>query len=72
VNRRNDMNPIGTHHIQAMTAAARNHSGMVDYYSVSPRTNRTDLKISYVTDLDSTWFIGAGRYIEPGDVILNE
>jgi len=72
MNRRNDTDPVGTHHIQAMTAAARNGSGMVDYYSVNPLTNRTDLKISYVTDVDGTWFIGAGRYIEPGDVILNE
>lgn len=70
VNRRNETDPAGTHHIQAMIDAARNGSGMVDYYSVNPLTNRTELKISYVTDVDGTWFIGAGRYVEPGPVIL--
>ncbi len=72
VNRRNETDPVGSHHIQAMIGTARNGSGMVDYYSVSPRTNRTELKISYITDIDGTWFIGAGRYVEPGQVILSE
>ncbi len=54
-----------------MIAAARNGSGMVDYYSVNPLTNRTELKISYITDIDGTWFIGAGRYVEPGPAILS-
>jgi polar amino acid transport system substrate-binding protein len=72
VNRHNETDPVGTHHIQAMIAAARNGSGMVDYYSVNPRTNRTDLKISFVTDVDGSWFIGAGRYVEPGNITLSE
>jgi signal transduction histidine kinase len=71
VNRRDDTDPVGTHHIRSMIDAARNGSGMVDYYSVNPKTNRTDLKISYVTDVDGTWFIGAGRYMEPGPRILS-
>lgn len=70
VNRYNDTDPVGTHHVRAMFSAAKNGSGMVDYYSVNPRTNRTDLKISWVTDVDGTWFIGAGRYMEPGNVSL--
>ena len=71
VNRRNETDPVGTYHIRSMIAAARNGSGMVDYYSVNPLTNRTELKISYITDIDGTWFIGAGRYVEPGPAILS-
>lgn len=70
VNRQKDADPVGTHHVQAMIDTARNGSGMVDYYSVNPKTNTTDLKISYVIDVDGTWFIGAGRYMEPGPAIL--
>jgi polar amino acid transport system substrate-binding protein len=70
VNRRNETDAVGSHHIQAMIAAAGNTGGMVDYYSVNPVTNKTDLKISYVTDVDGTWFIGAGRYVEPGSGVL--
>lgn len=71
VNRRNETDPVGTHHIQSMIDAARKGSGMVDYYSVNPLTNKTELKISYITDVDGTWFIGAGRYVEPGPIILS-
>jgi polar amino acid transport system substrate-binding protein len=65
VNRFNDTDPMGTYHIQEMIAAARNGGGMVDYYSQNPFTNATDLKVSYVTDVDGTYFLGAGRYIVP-------
>jgi polar amino acid transport system substrate-binding protein len=70
VNRLEATDPMGTYHVKAMLAAARNGSGMVDYYSVNPATNSTDLKISSITDVDGSWFLGAGRYIEPGPVIL--
>jgi signal transduction histidine kinase len=70
VNRLNASDPVGEHHVQAMIGAARNGGGMVDYYSVNPSTNTTELKISYVTDVDGSWMIGAGRYIEPGPVVL--
>ncbi len=72
LNRLNATDPYGSHHIAGMLAAARNGTGMVDYYSVSPETNRTELKISLVTDVDGTWFIGSGRYIEPDMRILGE
>jgi polar amino acid transport system substrate-binding protein len=72
VNRLNATDPFGSRHVAAMHAAARNGTGMVDYYSVSPETNRTELKISLVTDVDATWFIGSGRYIEPDQRILGE
>lgn len=66
VNRLDVTDPMGSYHIRAMTGTARNGDGMVEYYSVNPANNRTQLKISYVTDVDGTWMIGAGRYMEPG------
>ena len=66
VNRLDVTDPMGSYHIRAMTGTARNGEGMVEYYSVNPANNRTQLKISYVTDVDGTWLLGAGRYVEPG------
>lgn len=65
-NRIDETDPMGRRHVRAMAGAAKEGGGMVDYYSVKPATNRTELKISYVTDIDGTWFIGSGRYMEPG------
>ena len=65
-NRLDETDPMGRHHVRAMAGAAKKGGGMVDYYSVKPATNRTELKISYMTDIDGTWFIGSGRYMEPG------
>jgi len=70
MNRWNATDPMGTYHVQEMIATAKAGGGMVDYYSTNPLTNRTDLKISYVTDVDGTWLIGAGRYIVPGSILL--
>ncbi len=70
MNRKNATDPVGDHHVQEFLDTARNGSGMVNYYSVNPKTNTTQLKISYVTDVDRTWMLGAGRYMEPGPVIL--
>lgn len=72
INRLNATDPMGSHHVQAMLDGARNGSAMVEYYSVNPATNTTELKISYVTDVDGTWMLGAGRYMEPGPVVLRE
>jgi polar amino acid transport system substrate-binding protein len=72
VNRLGATDPYGAHHVAAMLAAARNGTGMVDYYSVSPLTNRTELKITLVTDIDGKWFIGSGRYIGPDLRVLGE
>jgi polar amino acid transport system substrate-binding protein len=69
-NHLNSTDSVGFHHIQALLEKARSGSGMVDYYTVNPKTNTTQLKISYVTDVDGTWMLGAGRYMEPGPVIL--
>jgi len=70
VNRLNVTDPVGNHHVREFLEVAKSGGGMVDYYTVNPFTNMTDLKISYVTDVDGTWMLGAGRYIEPGQVIL--
>ncbi len=70
VNRFNETDPMGTHHVQAFLTTAKNGGGMVGYYSVNPFTNTTDLKVSYVVDVDGTWMLGAGRYIEPGPLLL--
>ncbi|MDO9539606.1 MAG: cache domain-containing protein [Methanocalculus sp.] len=70
VNRLNATDPFGSHHIQTFMERAKSGGGMVDYYSVNPFTNMTDLKISYLTDVDGTWMLGCGQYIEPGQIVL--
>lgn len=70
VNLYNATDAMGNHHIQAILNAARTGNGMVEYYTVNPATNATALKISYVTDVDGTWVLGAGRYMEPNSVSL--
>jgi len=70
VNRFNVTDSVGNHHVQEFLTVAKSGEGMVDYYSTNPFTNKTDLKISYVTDIDGTWMLGAGRYIEPGPTVL--
>jgi polar amino acid transport system substrate-binding protein len=70
VNRLDATDVVGTHHIQAMLTSAKNGTALVDYYSVNPKTNTTQLKIGDVTDVDGTWMLGAGRYLEPGPVVL--
>jgi len=70
VNRFNATYPVvGKYHIREMIATARNGSGVVWYYSENPfHNNAMELKTSYVTDVDGTWFVGAGKYLAPGPV----
>jgi polar amino acid transport system substrate-binding protein len=70
VNRLNATDAMGNHHFQALLSGAQNGTALVDYYTVNPATNTTELKISYVTDVDGTWMLGAGRYMEPGPAVL--
>ncbi|WP_440950626.1 cache domain-containing protein [Methanosphaerula subterraneus] len=70
VNRINETDLDGTYYMQTMLDSARNGTGMVEYYGVNPATNTTQLKISYVTDVDGTWLLGAGRYLEPSSANL--
>ena len=66
----NATDSMGTHYIQNILNGARTGNGMVEYYPENPASNTTRLKISYVTDVDGTWMLGAGRYMEPGTVNL--
>lgn len=70
MNRTNATDPMGIYHIQSFITTARRGGGVVDYYTTNPFTNTTELKVSWVTDVDGTWFIGAGRYIVPGPLVL--
>ena len=70
VNRYNVTDPMGIFHIQSFITTAKRGGGVVDYYTTNPFTNATDLKVSWVTDVDGTWLIGAGRYIVPGPLVL--
>jgi polar amino acid transport system substrate-binding protein len=69
-NRLNETDPMGNEHIRAILDSARNGTGIVDYYTTNPVTNTTQLKISYVTDVESSWVLGAGRYVGPDTVSL--
>jgi signal transduction histidine kinase len=61
---------MGIYHIRSFITTAKRGGGVVDYYTTNPFTNATDLKVSWVTDVDGTWLIGAGRYIVPGPLVL--
>jgi len=69
-NRFNATDPVtGKYHIRGMADTARKGSGVVWYYSENPfRNNTIELKTSYVSDVDGTWFVGAGKYLAPGPV----
>lgn len=69
-NHRNATDSVGEHHIAGLLDKARNGGGMTAYYTEDPVTNTTALKISYVTDVDGTWMLGAGRYIRPDSRVL--
>lgn len=67
VNRINATDITGKKHILEMVNSAKNGTGIVYYYSQNPfRNNSTGLKMSYVRDIDGTWFIGTGTYTAPG------
>lgn len=72
VNRMNATDIVGISHVKAFLDKAKSGGGITDYYSVNPFTNLTDLKISYVQDIDGTWMIGAGEYIGPGELVLRK
>jgi polar amino acid transport system substrate-binding protein len=67
MNRINATDVTGKYHIREMVTVAKNGSGTVSYFSENPfRNNATELKTSYLVDVDGTWFVGAGTYIAPG------
>ncbi|MCU0631205.1 MAG: cache domain-containing protein, partial [Methanoregulaceae archaeon] len=66
VNRMNATDVTGRHHIREMVENARNGSGTVFYFTNNPfHNNATELKASYIMDVDGTWFVGAGTYMSP-------
>jgi polar amino acid transport system substrate-binding protein len=68
-NRINATDLLGREHIKEMVATAKRGNGTVLYFSENPlHNNATELKSSYVLDIDGTWFIGAGTYRAPGAV----
>jgi polar amino acid transport system substrate-binding protein len=69
MNRINETDLLGKEHIKEMVATAKRGNGTVLYFSINPlHNNATELKSSYVLDIDGTWFIGAGTYLAPGTV----
>jgi signal transduction histidine kinase len=71
VNRMNATDVTGKQHIREMVTVAKNGSGTVYYFTQNPlRNNATELKASYLMDVDGTWFVGAGTYIAPGPVTM--
>jgi signal transduction histidine kinase len=69
VNRINATDLLGKEHVKEMVAAAMQGSGVVLYFTQNPfHNNATELKSSYIMDIDGTWFIGAGTYLAPGPV----
>jgi polar amino acid transport system substrate-binding protein len=69
-NHRDATDAVGEHHVAELLDKAKSGGGMTAYYTEDPLTNITALKISYVTDVDGTWMLGAGRYIRPDSRVL--
>ena len=71
VNRINAIDLLGNEYMKEMAATANQGNGTMLYFSENPlHNNATELKSSYVLDIDGTWFIGAGTYQAPGAVTL--
>ncbi len=71
VNRMNATDVTGKQHIREMVTTAKNGSGTVYYFTQNPlHNNATELKASYLMDVDGTWFLGAGTYSGQGPVTL--
>lgn len=69
VNRINATDLLGNEYMKEMVATAKRGNGTVLYFSENPlHNNATELKSSYIQDIDGTWFIGAGTYLAPGAV----
>jgi signal transduction histidine kinase len=63
----NMSDPYGIPIIQNLVDTARNGKGMVSYNYRNPSMNDTILpKVSYVVNVDGTYYIGAGRYENMG------
>lgn len=62
-NRIDAQDPNGVYFIQQIIDVARNGDGFTYYVYPDPSDNMTqELKLSYVKDVDGTWFLGSGIY----------
>ncbi|NYT08773.1 MAG: sodium:calcium antiporter, partial [Methanosarcinales archaeon] len=62
-NRIDAQDPNGVYFIQQITDMAKNGDGFAYYVYPDPSNNMTqELKLSYVMDVDGTWFLGSGIY----------
>lgn len=67
VNRLDATDPLGKYHIREMAGTAGKGGGVVWYISENPyHNNAMEIKVSYVIDVNGTYFIGAGTYVAPG------
>jgi polar amino acid transport system substrate-binding protein len=63
VNRINITDSNGVEYIQDMIALAQSGDGFVYYIKTDPAENMTQgFKLSYITKVDDTWWLGAGIY----------
>lgn len=60
--RSNIQNDKGVYINRDMRAIALNGSGFYEYDWQNPLTNQSEPKVSYVTKVDNTWYLGAGIY----------
>jgi ABC-type amino acid transport substrate-binding protein len=59
------LDPNGVDFIQQIIDVAKNGSGFMYYVYPDPSRNMTQtLKLSYVTNVDGTWFLGSGIYAQ--------
>ncbi|MDD3973587.1 MAG: cache domain-containing protein [Methanothrix soehngenii] len=62
-NRIDAQDPNGVYFIQQIIDMAKNGDGFTYYVYPDPSNNMTpELKLSYVMDVDGTWFLGSGIY----------
>jgi signal transduction histidine kinase len=64
-NRIDAQDPNGVYFIQQVIDTARIRNGFTYYIYPDPSRNMTEtLKLSYVVDVDGTWFLGSGIYAD--------
>ena len=62
-NRIDDQDPNGVYFIQQIIDVAKNGDGFTYYVYPDPSNNMTQaLKLSYIANVDDTWFLGSGIY----------
>ena len=61
-NRMDIQNDLGVYINREMRAIAMNGSGFYEYRWINPISNQSEAKVSYVSRVDDTWWLGAGIY----------